>query len=85
MYLHLGQNAVTSYDAIIGIFELDVTSQSKKTREFLAVAQKNGQVKNVTDDLPASFVLCSNDGKTTVYLSRISSKALFERITRKAF
>ena len=82
MYLHMGQNTVTPYDSIIGIFDLDTTSHSKRTKAFLANAQKNGQVKTVTDDLPASFVLSYRDGKTTIYLSRLSSKALHERIVK---
>ena len=34
-YLHIGQNAMIPEKRIIGIFDLDITSQSKRTREFL--------------------------------------------------
>ena len=34
-YLHIGQNAMIPAKRIIGIFDLDITSQSKRTREFL--------------------------------------------------
>ena len=35
MYLHLGQNTVITHDEIIGIFDLDNTTVSKKTRDYL--------------------------------------------------
>lgn len=34
-YLHIGQNAMIPEKRIIGIFDLDITSQSRRTREFL--------------------------------------------------
>jgi len=79
MYLHLGQNTVIPYGAVIGIFDLDVTTQSNQTRSFLTGAQKKGLVETVGDELPASFVLCQRDGKTRVYLSQISSATLGKR------
>ena len=42
MYLHLGKGSVISTDEIIGIFDLDITSQSHLTRSFLAAAEKAG-------------------------------------------
>ena len=36
MYLHLGQSVVVPYGDIIGIFDLDNTTQSHLTRTFLA-------------------------------------------------
>jgi len=58
---------------------LEITSHSRQTRAFLSEAQKKGQVKAVIDELPASFVLCAMDGKTTVYLSPISAATLGKR------
>ena len=44
MYLHLGNETVIRQSDIIGIFDLDNSTVSTKTREFLANAQKNGQI-----------------------------------------
>lgn len=58
MYLHLGQaTVVPSYD-VIGVFDLDITSQSHITRTFLTQAEVGKHVINVSEELPKSFVLC---------------------------
>ena len=79
MYLHLGQETVVPNSAVIGVFNLDVTSQSPRTRAFLARAQREGQVEEVSGGLPASFVVCKREGETKVYLSQISSVTLGKR------
>ncbi|HHW45661.1 MAG TPA: DUF370 domain-containing protein [Clostridiales bacterium] len=80
MYLHLGQDIVVKMDEIVGIFDLDTSTISKTTREFLSKAQMAGQVKNITDQLPKSFVVCKKkDGGQTVYISQISSTTLLKR------
>ena len=52
MYLHLGQDALVKTSDVIGIFDLDNTTVSKNTRDFLARAEKKGRVVNVAADLP---------------------------------
>ena len=76
MYLHLGQDTVVTTDSIIAMFDIDACTVSKKTRDFLAAAQKNGEVVNVSFELPRSFVVCRSKGKTTVYISQLSTKTL---------
>ena len=76
MYLHLGQDTVITTDSIIAMFDIDACTVSKKTRDFLAAAQKNGEVVNVSFELPRSFVVCRSKGKTTVYISQLSTKTL---------
>ena len=39
-YLHIGKNVMVSRRRIIGVFDLDITSQSHRTREFLERAEK---------------------------------------------
>lgn len=80
MYLHLGAGAVVRTDSIVGVFDLDNTSQSHLTRKYLAAAEKSGQVVNVAEDIPKSFVVCKDSGKMTVYLSQMSPQTLFRRI-----
>ena len=80
MYLHLGQDTVVKSSDVIGIFDLETTTISKNTRDFLTKAEKKGQVINVSYELPKSFVLCSNKKKNKkVYISQISSSTLHKR------
>ena len=61
MYLHLGQDVIISEDDVIGIFDLDNTTGSRITREFLSDAEKEGRVTSVSDELPNSFVVCDEE------------------------
>ena len=80
MYLHLGMDKVITFDEIIGIFDLDTTTVSKSTRNYLAKAEKAGIVENVCYDLPKSFIVCRNkNGEDRVYISQISSTTLLKR------
>ncbi len=78
-YLHLGKGTLVREDEILGIFDLDITSQSHLTRKFLSMAEKAGQVVNAAEDLPKSFVLCRRDGRNRVYLSQMASATLLRR------
>ena len=80
MYLHLGNNKMIKTDSVIGIFDLDNASVSKRTRDYLNTAQKKGEVITVGNELPKSFVVCSKKrGENKVFLSVLSSKALKTR------
>lgn len=79
MYLHLGKGSVISTDEIIGIFDLDITSQSHLTRSFLATAEKAGQVINAAEDIPKSFIAAECAGKRRVYLSQMAAATLLKR------
>ena len=80
MFLHLGQDTIIREDEIIGIFDLDNTTVSKKTRDYLAQKEKEGRVKNVSFELPKSFVVTANGKKeVTVYITQISTVTLLKR------
>ena len=79
MYLHLGQNVVVQESTVIGIFDLDVTTESKITRTFLNEAEKDGRVSAVSEELPKSFVVCDESGMPEIYLSQLSSATLLKR------
>ena len=51
MYLHLGQNEVIAEHRIIGIFDLDKCSTSKRTRDYLSAAEREGVVLDISGDL----------------------------------
>ena len=79
MYLHLGQSVTVPYSRILGIFDLDNTSTSKRTREFLEKNEQEGQVVPC-DDLPKSFVLTGEYGFERVYLTSLASSTLEKRL-----
>ena len=86
MYLHLGQNVMIRNQDIIGVFDLDNTTWSFRTRRFLEQAEREGRVVAVGDDLPRSFVLVQEgDGPPTVYITALSSAALSARGSRRSF
>ena len=65
--------------SIIGIFDMDNTSTSKRTRAFLEEAEKEGQVVPC-DDLPKSFILTAEYGFSRVYLTALGSQTLEKRL-----
>ncbi len=79
MYLHLGQDVVVSLKNVIAILDMDNTTISKISKEFLKTAEEEGFVENVSDDLPKSYVICEVDKKSKVYISPISSVTLLKR------
>lgn len=79
MYLHLGQDTVITTDTILGIFDIDACTISKKTRDYLTIAEKQKRVVNVSFELPRSFVVCEKNSKVTVYISQLSTKTLIKR------
>ena len=79
MYLHLGENTVVRTDNIIGIFDMDTSTISKWTKDYLSNATKNKRVINVSMDLPKSFVVCNENNEIKVYVSQISSQTLMKR------
>ena len=79
MYLHLGQDTVVKFDSVLGIFDMDTSTVSKFTRDFLRKAEKDGNVVNVSYELPKSFVVCLENKKLKVYISQLSSSTLQKR------
>ena len=76
MYLHIGNGKVLRKKDVIGIFDMDKTTMSKITKNFLSGKDKAGMVESVCSDIPRSFVITS-DGK--VYISQISSQSIGSR------
>ena len=79
MYLHLGKGKIVSTEDIVGIFDLDITSQSHLTRKYLTMAEKAGEVVNASEDIPKSFVVCRSSNKKILYLSQMASATLLKR------
>lgn len=80
MFLHLGQDTVVNEKDIIGIFDIENTTISKASRNFLNSSERRKEVINVSYELPKSFVLCSKGRENIkVYISQISSSTLQKR------
>ena len=79
MYLSIGNDMAVRDTSIIGIFDMDNTSTSRRTRDFLTAAEKEGQVVPC-DDLPKAFVLTAEYGFQRVHLTSLSSATLEKRL-----
>ncbi|MDD6564977.1 MAG: DUF370 domain-containing protein [Clostridiales bacterium] len=79
MFLRISNEFVVPKSDIIGIFDMDNTTVSRQGRDFLPVAEKNGELIYSADDLPKSYVVTEHEGKIRVYLSSFSSKLLIGR------
>ncbi len=84
MYLHLGNDTVVNTKNIISVLDLESTSVSKFSKEFLKTAEEEGFVRNVSDEIPKSFIICEEKGQSVVYVTNISTKALAGRIKKRA-
>ena len=79
MYLNIGNDMAVREASIIGIFDMDNTSTSKRTREFLSRAERDGEVIPC-DDLPKYFVLTAEYGFQRVHLTPFNSATLEKRL-----
>lgn len=84
MYLHLGNEYIVKTNEIVGIFDIENTSVSKITKDFLSAAEKNKRVFYCTYEMPKSFIVCLDKDLTeTVYISQMSCSTLLKRFKRK--
>ena len=79
MYLSIGNDMAVRDSSVIGIFDMDNTSTSPRTRRFLAEAERQGEVVPC-DDLPKSFILTAEYGLNRVHLSALSTQTLEKRM-----
>ena len=79
MYLSIGNDMAVRDRNVIGIFDLDNTTTSKRTREFLEKNEKEGQVVPC-DDLPKSFVVTVEYGMDRIYLTSLNVSTLEKRL-----
>lgn len=82
MYLSIGNDMSVRDSSIVGIFDLDNTTTSRRTRDFLDNAEALGQVVPC-DDLPKSFVLTAEYGMTQVHLTALNVYTLEKRLGKQ--
>ena len=76
MFLHIGNGKSVPLKNIIGIFDLDSATVSKTGKDFINKNEREGLIEYEDEDLPRSFILCKENDKYKVRLSRISSQGL---------
>ena len=79
-YLHVGKNVMLPDRRIIGIFDLDNTTTSGRTRAFLQRAEEDGVVVDACEDIPRAFLLCDHPyHRQIVYISQLTPQTLLKR------
>ena len=79
MYLNIGNDMAVRDTSVVGIFDMDNTTTSKRTRAFLENAQREGQIVPC-DDLPKSYIVTVEYGMMKVYESTLSAATLEKRM-----
>ncbi len=79
MYINIGNNTMIKEEEIVGIFDFESTTVSKRTRDFLNRAEKEKRVINTATDIPKTFVVCEKKGVKKIFLSQPSSVTLLKR------
>lgn len=79
MFLHIGGDVVVPMKNVIAIMDMETTTLSADTKNFLKVAEEEGFVEAISDDMPKTFIIMEIDKKSKVYLSPISSVTLLKR------
>lgn len=80
MIIRLGSNTFRDEKEIVGVFDLDITSQSYITRGFLRSSESRGEVVNAAEDIPKTFVLCNENKGTEVILCQSNTKTVLRAV-----
>ena len=75
-YLRLYPYYLIEEDEIVGIFDLDTSTEAFPTRKFLREAEAKGLVRVASKNIPRSFVVTEN----AVYLSHSTKSALLKML-----
>lgn len=80
MFLHLGGDCVVSVKDVIAIMDMEKSTISQDTRNFLKISEEEGFIINVVEnEMPKSFIIVQEKSKSRVYLSPISTNTLNKR------
>ena len=80
MFIHLGGDFVVSENEIVAICDLDTSTTSIITCDMLIKAEKEGTMIEISNELPKSFVVTTQENTNLIYLSPISTVALRGRM-----
>lgn len=79
MFLHLGADEIVLIRDVVAIMDIEKTTTSNTTRDYLKKGEEKGQIKTIGQDIPKSFIVTCHKGKRRIYLSPISSATLYKR------
>ena len=79
MFLHIGGDVVIPLKSVIAILDMDTTTVSKDSKSFIKIAEEEGFVIAIKNELPKSFVITEINKESRIYLSPISSVTLLKR------
>lgn len=79
MYLHIGGDKTVDMRDIVAVLDMDNTTITARSRKFLTAAEKRGEIVDITEDLPKSYVITESGGKCRVYISSLSPQTLIKR------
>lgn len=79
MYLYIGGDKVVDRRDIVGVFDIENSTVSGITREYLINMEKEGRVISVKEDMPKSFIVTAGKGGVHVYISSLSPMTLKKR------
>jgi len=79
MYIHVGNNKNVRDKDIIAVLDLDTATLSKTTREFLAVADEEGFVETICNDIPKAAVICELGHNSRILLCPVASSTIKKR------
>ena len=81
MYINIGTELLIKDNDILGIFDLDNTTVSKSTREYINKKKKKGECITVSiEELPKSFIVTTKGEKKNIYISPLNTSTIFKRI-----
>lgn len=81
MYINIGTEVLIKDKDILGIFDLDNTTVSKSTREYINNAAKKGECITISiEELPKSFIVTTKNDKKEIYISPLNTSTIFKRI-----
>ena len=79
MYVTIGSEVISDKD-VVGVFDMDATTVSVRTRDFLKKAQEGGRVVNTSYELPKAFVVT----KDKVYITQYNAQTVGARFEQRA-
>ena len=80
MFLHIGKDILVEKKNIIYILDIDNTTVSYVTRQFVEERERKKDIVVVSNsDLPRSFIISKENGKDIVYMSPIAASSLIKR------
>lgn len=85
IFLHVGHSKSVRTRDIVGIFDMDTSTVSRVTKNFLNTSQKKDEVENTTTEIPKSFILvCKRkERKPKTVISQLAVTTLTDRLKRK--